>query len=63
MVRVEINMIEGDHTQKEKLRFMRKATEVVVQVIKCSSKDVRVTILEYKRENASRAGVSFLESD
>ena len=62
MVRVEINMIEGDHTQLEKLQFMKKATEAIVSVLKCPASDVRVTILEYKRENASKAGISFIES-
>jgi phenylpyruvate tautomerase PptA (4-oxalocrotonate tautomerase family) len=55
-------MVEGDHTVDEKLAFMKKATEAVVRILRCPPEDVRVTILEYKRENASRAGVSVLES-
>jgi phenylpyruvate tautomerase PptA (4-oxalocrotonate tautomerase family) len=62
MVRVEINMVEGDHSQSEKIQFMKKATEVIAEVLKCPANEVRVTILEYKRENASKAGISFLES-
>ncbi len=62
MPRVEINMVEGDHTVDEKLAFMKKTTEAVVRILHCPREDVRVTILEYKRENASRAGVSVLES-
>jgi len=62
MPRVEINMVEGDHTVDEKLAFMKKTTEAVVRILHCPPIDVRVTILEYKRENVSRAGVSVLES-
>jgi len=62
MVRVEINMVEGDHSVIEKLDFMKKATEAVVRILHCSPEEVRVTILEYKRENVSRAGISVLES-
>jgi 4-oxalocrotonate tautomerase family enzyme len=62
MPRVEINMVEGDHSVSQKLAFMKKATEAVVRILHCPPEDVRVTILEYKRENASRAGVSVLES-
>jgi phenylpyruvate tautomerase PptA (4-oxalocrotonate tautomerase family) len=62
MPRVEINMVEGDHSVDEKLAFMKKATQAVVRILRCPPEDVRVTILEYKRENASRAGVSVLES-
>ena len=62
MLRVEINMVEGDHSVGEKLAFMKKATEAVVGILHCPPEDVRVTILEYKRENTSRAGVSVLES-
>ena len=62
MVRVEINMVEGDHSVIEKLDFMKKATEAVVRILHCPPEEVRVTILEYKRENMSRAGISVLES-
>src|SRR2546425_13214324 len=62
MPRVEINMVEGDHSVSQKLAFMKKATEVVVRILNCPPEDVRVTILEYKRENMSRAGISVLES-
>lgn len=62
MPRVEINMVEGDHSRSQKLAFMKKATEAVVNVLGCAPSDVRVTILEYARENVSRAGVSVLES-
>ena len=62
MPRVEINMVEGDHSVSQKLAFMKKATEEVVRILHCPAEDVRVTILEYKRENVSRAGVSVLES-
>jgi phenylpyruvate tautomerase PptA (4-oxalocrotonate tautomerase family) len=62
MSRVEINMVEGDHSMSQKLAFMKKATEAVVRILHCSPEDVRVTILEYKRENVSRAGTSVLES-
>ena len=62
MPRVEINMVEGDHSVSQKLDFMKKATEAVVRILHCPPEEVRVTILEYKRENASRAGVSVLES-
>ncbi len=62
MPRVEINMVEGDHTVDEKLAFVKKTTEAVVRILHCPPEDVRVTILEYKRENVSRAGVSVLES-
>ncbi len=62
MVRVEINMVEGDHSVIEKLDFMKKATEAVVRILHCPPEEVRVTILEYKRENVSRAGISVLES-
>ena len=62
MPRVEINMVEGDHSVSQKLAFMKKATEVVVRILNCPPEDVRVTILEYNRENVSRAGVSVLES-
>jgi 4-oxalocrotonate tautomerase family enzyme len=62
MPRVEINMVEGDHSVSQKLAFMKKATEAVVRILHCRPEDVRVTILEYKRENVSRAGVSVLES-
>ena len=62
MPRVEINMVEGDHSVNEKLTFMKKATEAVVRILHCPPEDVRVTILEYKKENTSRAGVSVLES-
>ncbi len=62
MHRVEINMVEGDHSVDEKLAFMKKTTEALVRILRCAPKDVRVTILEYKRENVSRAGVSVLES-
>ena len=55
-------MVEGDHSVGEKLAFMKKATEAVVRILHCPPEDVRVTILEYKRENVSRAGVSVLES-
>jgi len=55
-------MVEGDHTVDEKLAFMKKTTEAVVRILHCPREDVRVNILEYKRENASRAGVSVLES-
>ncbi len=61
MPRVEINMVEGDHSVDAKLAFMKKTTEAVVRILHCSPEDVRVTILEYKRENMSRAGVSVLE--
>jgi phenylpyruvate tautomerase PptA (4-oxalocrotonate tautomerase family) len=30
MPRVEINMVEGDHSVDEKLTFMKKTTEAVV---------------------------------
>ena len=62
MPRVEVNMVEGDHSVSQKLAFMKKTTETVVRILRCSPEDVRVTILEYKRENVSRAGVSVLES-
>ncbi len=62
MHRVEINMVEGDHSVDEKLAFMKKTTEALVRILHCAPEDVRVTILEYKRENVSRAGVSVLES-
>jgi phenylpyruvate tautomerase PptA (4-oxalocrotonate tautomerase family) len=62
MPRVEINMVEGDHTVDEKLAFMKKTTEAVGRILRCPPEDVRVTILQYKRENVSRAGVSVLES-
>ena len=62
MPRVEINMVEGDHSVSQKLTFMKKATEEVARILHCCPEDVRVTILEYKRENVSRAGVSVLES-
>jgi 4-oxalocrotonate tautomerase family enzyme len=62
MPRVEINMVEGDHSVSQKLAFMKKTTEAVVRILQCPPEDVRVTILEYKRENVSRAGVSVLES-
>jgi len=62
MPRVEINMVEGDHSVIQKLDFMKKATEAVVRILHCPPEDVRVTILEYKRENMSRAGISVLES-
>ncbi len=62
MPRVEINMVEGDHSVSQKLAFMKKATETVVRILHCPPEDVRVTILEYKRENMSRAGISVLES-
>jgi len=62
MVRVEINMVECDHSVIEKLDFMKKATEAVVRILHCPPEEVRVTILEYKRENVSRAGISVLES-
>jgi 4-oxalocrotonate tautomerase family enzyme len=62
MPRVEINMVEGDHSVDEKLAFMKKATEAVVRILHCPAEDVRVTILEYKRENVSRGGVSVFES-
>ncbi len=62
MPRVEINMVEGDHSTSQKQAFMKEATEAVVNVLHCPASDVRVTILEYKRENVSRAGVSVLES-
>ena len=62
MPRVEINMVEGDHSVIEKLDFMKKATEAVVRILHCPPEEVRVTILEYKRENVSRAGISVLES-
>jgi len=62
MVRVEINMLEGDHSVIAKLDFMKKATEAVVRILHCPPEEVRVTILEYKRENVSRAGISVLES-
>jgi len=55
-------MVEGDHSVKQKIAFMRKATEAVVNVLHCPPDDVRVLIREYKRENVSRAGVSVLES-
>jgi len=62
MPRVEINMVEGDHSVKQKIAFMRKATEAVVNVLHCPPDDVRVLIREYKRENVSRTGVTVLES-
>jgi len=62
MPRVEINMVEGDHSVSQKLAFMKKVTETVVRILHCPPEDVRVTILEYKRENMSRAGISVLES-
>ena len=62
MPRVEINMVEGDHSTIQKQAFMKKATEAIVNILGCRPSDVRVTILEYKRENVSRAGVSVLES-
>jgi len=62
MPRVEINMVEGDHSVIQKLEFMKKATEAVVRILHCPPEDVRVAILEYKRENMSRAGISVLES-
>jgi len=55
-------MVEGDHSVIQKLDFMKKATEAVVRILHCPPEDVRVTILEYKRENMSRAGISVLES-
>ena len=55
-------MVEGDHSRGQKLAFMKKATEAIVNILGCPPSDVRVTILEYKRENVSRAGVSVLES-
>ncbi len=55
-------MVEGDHSVSQKLAFMKKATETVVRILHCPPEDVRVTILEYKRENMSRAGISVLES-
>ena len=62
MPRVEINMVEGDHSVIQKLDFMKKTTEAVVRILHCPPEEVRVTILEYKRENVSRAGISVLES-
>ena len=44
MVRVEINMVEGDHSVIEKLDFMKKATEAVVRILHCPPEEVRVTI-------------------
>ncbi len=46
MPRVEINMVEGDHSVSQKLAFMKKATEVVVRILNCPPEDVRVTILD-----------------
>jgi phenylpyruvate tautomerase PptA (4-oxalocrotonate tautomerase family) len=60
-VSIEIHPIEGRHSAAQKLEFMRKATDAVVKVIRCSPEEVIVRIVESKPENVSRAGVPFTE--
>ncbi len=45
----------------QKSRFMKRATDVVVNVLGCSPREVVVSIVEYKAENVSRAGIPFTE--
>src|SRR3989442_5656915 len=46
MPRVEINMVEGDHSVSQKLAFMKKATEVVVRILNCPPEDASVIIVD-----------------
>lgn len=63
MIRIEIRLVEGDHSIQQKSAFMKKATQNVVDILGCPQRDVRARILEYKPENTSKAGVSILELD
>ncbi len=63
LIRIEIRLVEGDHSTAQKSVFMKKATEAVVAIINHPAEDVRVSILEYKPENTSKAGVSIMEID
>ncbi len=63
MIRVEIRLVEGDHSTTQKSAFMKKATETIVHILNHPAEDVRVSILEYKPENTSKAGVSVTEID
>ncbi len=60
-VSIEIHPIEGRHSLIQKSEFMKKATEEVVKVLGCSPEEVVVSIVEYKAENVSRAGIPFTE--
>ncbi len=60
-VSIEIHPIEGRHSVAQKSEFMKKATEAVVKVLGYSPEEVVVSIVEYKAENVSRAGVPFTE--
>lgn len=63
MIRVEIRLVEGDHSANQKSAFMKKATETIVDILNHPAEDVSVSILEYKPENTSKAGVSIMEID
>ena len=58
-VSVEIHPIEGSYSTAQKKDFMRRATEVVVEIIGCSAEEVVVSFVENRAENVSRAGVPF----
>jgi phenylpyruvate tautomerase PptA (4-oxalocrotonate tautomerase family) len=58
-VSIEIHPIESRHSRAEKSEFMKRATQAVVRVLRCSSEEVVVRIVEDKPENVSRAGTPF----
>ncbi len=53
MLRVEINIVEGDHSVDQKLAFMKKTTEAVVRIPHCPPEDVRVYSGVQARERKS----------
>ncbi|GAV21970.1 4-oxalocrotonate tautomerase [Carboxydothermus pertinax] len=53
---IQIEMLEG-RTVEQKRELVRRITEAVVDVVKCSPEAVKIIIRDMKPENYGEAGV------
>ncbi len=60
-VSIEIHPIEGKYSPAQRLEFMKRATETVVNILGCSPEEVLVSVIEHKADSVSRAGIPFSE--